>query len=75
MKPKLNAAYQDLADYYGIVMVPARVEKLKDKSSVESSVGLSSRKIIVALRNCQCFYLNEFNELIFQKLEEITTAS
>ncbi|WIK66141.1 IS21 family transposase [Globicatella sanguinis] len=73
-EPKLNAAYQDLADYYGTVVVPARVEKPKDKPSVESSVGLASRQIIAALRNVQCFYLHELNELIFQKLEEITTA-
>ncbi|MDT2767448.1 hypothetical protein P7G58_01015 [Globicatella sulfidifaciens] len=70
-EPKLNAAYQDLADYYGTVVVPARVGKPTDKPSVESSVGLASRQIIAALRNVQCFYLQELNELIFQKLEEI----
>ena len=74
VEPILNAAYQDLADYYGTVIVPARVRHPKDKPSVESSVGIVSRQIIAALRNVQCFYLDELNTFIFQKVEELTHA-
>ena len=34
----LNRSYQELADYYGTAIVPARVRRPKDKSSAEASV-------------------------------------
>ena len=36
--PGLNRAYYDLAQHYGIAIVPARVRRPRDKSSVESAV-------------------------------------
>lgn len=73
-EPILNEAYRELADYYRTVIVPTRVVKPKDKASVEGSVGLVSRQIIAALRNIQCFYLDELNELIWEKLTEVNNA-
>lgn len=63
-EPLLNEAYRELADYYQTAIVPTRVRKAKDKASVEGAVGFISRQIIVALRNTQCFYLDELNQLI-----------
>ena len=70
-EPMINESYRELADYYQTVIVPARVRKAKDKPSVEGAVGFISRQILAALRNTQCFYLEELNELIWEKLEEL----
>lgn len=74
VEPVLNEAYRELADYYRTVIVPSRVRKPKDKASVESSVGFVSRQIIAALRNYQCFHLEDLNKQILKGLEEINSA-
>lgn len=72
-EPLLNEAYRELADYYRAVIVPSRVRKPKDKPSVEGTVGYISRQIIAPLRNYQCFHIEDLNERILEKLEEINT--
>lgn len=71
----LNEAYRELADYYRTVIVPSRVRKPKDKASVEGAVGYITRQIIAALRNHQCFYIEDLNKRIHEMLEEINKAS
>ena len=71
VEPLLNEAYRELADYYRTVIVPSRVRKPKDKASVEGTVGYISRQIIASLRNYQCFHLDDLNQRIHEKLEEI----
>ena len=39
---QLNQSYQELAEYYGTAIVPARVRKQQDKGLVERSVGFST---------------------------------
>lgn len=70
-EPIINESYRELADYYQTVIVPTRVRKAKDKSSVEGAVGFISRQIIASLRNTQCFYLEDLNTLIWGKLAEL----
>lgn len=70
-EPILNEAYRELADYYGTVIIPARVKRPKDKPSVESTVGFVSRQIVAALRSFQCFNLNDLNEEIWKRLDKI----
>lgn len=72
-EPILNEAYRELADYYRTVVVPSRVRKPKDKPSVEGAVGHVSRQIIASLRNYQCFHIEDMNQQIFKKLEELNT--
>lgn len=72
-EPILNEAYRELADYYHTVIVPSRVRRPKDKASVEGTVGYISRQIIAPLRNYQCFHIEDLNQKIFEKLEEINT--
>ncbi|MEK4246603.1 IS21 family transposase [Psychrobacillus sp. FSL K6-2684] len=74
-EPVLNEAYRELADYYHTVIVPSRVRKPKDIPSVEGTVGYISRQIIAALRNYQCFYIDDLNKQIFKSLEEINTIN
>ena len=70
-EPILNEAYRELADYYQTVIVPGRVRSPKDKASVEGTVGFISRQIIAALRHFQCFDLQDLNQQIWKKLNEI----
>ena len=67
----LNRSYQELAEYYGIAIVPARVRKPQDKSAAEASVRLVETWIIAALRDMKFFSLKEVNEAVAGKLEEL----
>lgn len=66
----LNPTYKEMADYYTTIVMPARVRTPKDKASVEGSVGVISTWIIAALRNFQCFSIDELNEEVLRKLNE-----
>jgi hypothetical protein len=57
-----------MAEHYDTVVIPARVRKPKDKSSVEGSVGIISTWILAALRHQQFFSLHDLNLAIKEKL-------
>lgn len=67
--PTINRTYQELAEHYGTAIIPARVRKPKDKSTVEGAVGVVSTWIIAALRHQQFFSLRELNDAVWGKLE------
>ncbi|UOQ84622.1 IS21 family transposase [Gracilibacillus salinarum] len=73
-EPILNAAYQQLADHYQTVIVPARVKRPKDKPAAEGTAGYVSRYIIGALRNYQCFSVKDLNKQIHKLMEEMNHA-
>jgi transposase len=68
--PTINKTYQEMAEYYGTVVIPTGVRKPKEKASVERAVGMLSTWIIAALRNRQFFSLWELNEAMRQKLAD-----
>ena len=70
-EPGINLAYQHLADYYGAVVIPARVKKPRDKAKVESGVLQVERWILARLRNKTFTGLPELNQEIFRLLEEL----
>ena len=70
-KTVLNRSYQELAEYYGTAIVPARVRKPQDKSAAETSVRFAQTWIIAALRERKFFSIREVNEAIMEKLEEL----
>ena len=67
--PVINKSYNELAEHYGCVVIPARVRKPKDKPSVEGTVGVISTWIIAALRNRKFFTLADLNEAVAEKLD------
>ena len=67
----LNRSYQELAEYYGTAIVPARVEHPKDKSHAEGTVKFTSTWILAALRNERFFTLGEAKAAVRSKLEEL----
>lgn len=73
-EPDLNKTYQEMAAYYGTVILPARVRKPRDKSSVENSVLISSRKIIARLRNVQILSFSDLQDHIHGALDRVNEA-
>ena len=68
-EPDLNATYRELAEYYGTVIIPARVGKAKDKAKVESGVLQVERWVLAPLRHHTFFSLADLNESIAKQLE------
>lgn len=69
--PVLNPTYQDLAQHYGVAVIPARVRKPKDKAKVETGVLVVERWILAVLRNWEFFSLDELNQAIGGLLERL----
>jgi len=65
----VNKSYREMAEHYGTAVIPARVRKARDKSTVEGTVGIISTWILAAIRNEKFFSLAELNKSITEKLE------
>lgn len=70
-EPEINPTYQELAEHYGVAVIPSRIRSPKDKAKVESAVLLAERWILAALRNHTFFSLAELNNAIAEKLTEL----
>lgn len=66
----INRTYNEMANYYNTVVIPARVRRPKDKASAEGTVGIISTWILASLRNRSFFSLRELNKAILEKLTE-----
>ena len=60
-EPDINPTYQDMATYYGVAIIPARVNSPKDKAKVENGVQQVERQILAKLRNRTFLSLGELN--------------
>ena len=69
--PDLNRTYLEMAQHYHLAILPARSLKPRDKAKVESGVLVSQRWILAALRNHTFFSLEQANQAIAQKLQEL----
>jgi len=72
-EPDLNPTYQELALHYGIAVLPTRVRKPKDKAKVEKGVQTVEYWLIAPLRKRQFFSIDEINEALWKRLEELNT--
>lgn len=70
-EPDLNPTYHDMAEHYGVAVVPARVRKPKDKAKVEVAVQIVERWILAALRNRTFLSLCGLNAAIRELLEKL----
>jgi transposase len=68
-EPELNTTYADMAQHYGLAIIPARPYKPKDKAKVELGVLLVQRWITARLRRHTFFSLHELNRLIAELLQ------
>jgi len=72
-EPDLNPTYHDLADHYGVAVLPTRVRRPRDKAKAEVAVQVVERWILAALRNRTFFSLDELNAAIAKLLERLNT--
>lgn len=63
-EPDVNRTYEEMAEHYGAVVIPARIRKPRDKPKAEVSVLVAQRWILAVLRNQTFFSLAEINEAI-----------
>lgn len=73
--PDINASFQDMADHYGAVVIPARPYHPKDKPKAELSVKLVQRWILARLRHQTFFSIEELNEAIWSLLDDLNNRS
>ena len=69
--PVLNKSYQEMADYYGMAIIPTRVKKPRDKSAAEGSVFSVATTIIGKLRNRTFFTFESLNKAIYIELNKL----
>jgi transposase len=67
--PVLNRSYHELARHYGIAVVPTRVRRPRDKSSVENAVKQVERWVLAPLRHRQFLSLDDANTAIADGVE------
>lgn len=63
-EPELHPTYQELAEHYGVAILPARVRKPRDKAKAENAVLVVERRILAPLRHRRFFSVGEINAAI-----------
>jgi len=69
--PNVNKAYYDLALYYDLAVIPARVKEPRDKSVVEGSVGWLETWLLGWLPGKQFLSFTELNAAIKNRVAEL----
>ena len=72
-EPGVQRTYQEWAEHYGTVVIPARQRKPRDKAKVEAGVLVAERWILARLRNETYFTLADLNSRIAELLEDLNT--
>ncbi len=73
-EPVINRTYQELAEHYGTVILPARVRKPRDKGAVENAVKIASQRILGRLRHHTFHHFFELQDAVANALETINRA-
>ena len=67
-EPDLNRTYREMAQHYGVAIVPARPYKPRDKAKVEVGVQIVERWIVAALRHRHFYSVAEIDNAIAELL-------
>ena len=67
----MNPAYREMAEHYGIAVLPRRVRRPRDKSIVEESVGWLETWLLGVIRNQRFFSFEELNRCIRNRMDEL----
>lgn len=70
-EPDLNPTYQEMAEYYQLAVLPARVRKPKDKPSAENGVQNVERWVLAPLRHQTFFSEGEAQRAIRPLLDQL----
>jgi transposase len=74
-EPDLNPTYQEMAEYYQVAVLPARVRKPRDKGNVENGVQNVTRWVLAPLRHQTFFSEAEANRAIKPLLEGLNNRT
>ena len=72
-EPELNPTYAEMAEHYGICVLPARPARPRDKAKVETGVLIAKRWILSALRHRTFYNLADLNRAIQELLERLNS--
>jgi transposase len=70
-EPGIQRSYEELAQHYGTVILPARPAHPRDKAKVEAGVRVAQRWILGRIRNQTFFSLGELNARIAELVAEL----
>ena len=70
-EPDLNRTYLEMAQFYGVAIMPARPYKPRDKAKAEAAVLLAERWLVAVLRHEKFFSLAALNQAIAPLLERL----
>lgn len=68
-EPEANPTYQDMAEHYGVTVLPTRTYKPRDKAKVETGVQVVERWILARFRDQTFFSIEELNSAIHEELK------
>ena len=69
-QPEANKVFEDFCNHYGMVHLPARAYKPRDKALVENHVRIIYQRVYAALRNRIFYTIEEMNEAIEKLMEK-----
>lgn len=69
--PKINESFLDMANYYGMAVLPTRPVKPQDKAKVEVHVNVVYQQAYARLRNMTFYSLEELNQALFDKIQKL----
>ena len=72
-EPDINPTYLDMANWFGVAVLPARVRRPRDKAKAENGVLVVERWILAVLRHREFFSLAELNTTLSELLEKLNT--
>ena len=70
-EPGIQRTYEEMAQHYGTVILPARPAHPRDKAKVEAGVRVAQRWILARIRNQTFFSLAELNARIAELVAEL----
>jgi transposase len=70
-EPDLNRTYHEMAQHYGVAVLPARPYKPRDKAKVEVGVQIVQRWMVAALRQQRFTCVAEVNDAMAALLERL----
>src|SRR5690606_19867770 len=73
-EPVINEKFLDMANYYGLAVLPARPGKPKDKAKVETHVNVLYKQVYARLRNRTFRSLEELNQALSEKVDLLNDA-
>jgi len=68
---ELNKSYQEMAEHYGIAIIPTRPYCATDKAPVETAVQIIERRVIAKLRHSQFLSFDDLAEAFHAELEAL----